>query len=333
MPTNDFDFPTIETTASPAFAGYGDSIVAILTMFDVVSEQLQDIAQDIETSVLGVCSGFQGMSNRARSALSKASAALDAHGQEGGLTALVHRTRSSLATMLCRIESSRNFSLELADQINEVEERLSLVVRLGEKVTEIAADASLAIAQSLAGVRRQSNVRAQDVSILEKASLITQVTQQCAQAICAAVCGMKSMTKESKNRAHRMAEEDEKTIASSEVTIRSTLELMTGSYERLNESLAASSAMNHQLNMDIGQAVMSMQFQDRVNQRIAHIVETLVELSEDLRPYLDHTPASQAESIARLWTDRLIEKATMDAERKSSGQYRPPQLESTIDLF
>lgn len=331
MLKSEYVFP--EIASDSLYSAQSGSIVAVVTLFDIVREQLVDIAQDIETSVLGVCSGFQGMSNRARSALTKASEALDAHSQEGGLTALVHRTRSSLATMLCRIESSRNFSLQLAEQINEVEERLGLVVRLGEKVTEIAADAGLTVSQGLASVRRQSNIRTQDVAVLEKARLIVQATQQCAQAICALVCGMRSVTKESVNRARRIAEEDEKTITSSEVTIRSTLDLMTGSYERMNESLAASSAMNHQLNSDIGQSVMSMQFQDRVNQRISHIIETMDELSEDLRPYLNQVQSDKASTVTKLWTDRLIAKSTMDAERKSAGQNNPVPTEPTIDLF
>ncbi len=92
--------------------------------------------------------------------------------------------------------------------------------------------------------------------------------------------------------------------------------------------------MNRQLNMDIGQAVMSMQFQDRVNQRIEHIVDTIHELSTDQRPLTLASDPNTAQLITKLWTDRLAEKATMNAERAGGdGSNASPSEESTIDLF
>ncbi len=109
---------------------------------------------------------------------------------------------------------------------------------------------------------------------------------------------------------------------------------MSISYEKMNESLSSSAAMNRQLNLDIGQAVMSMQFQDRVNQRIEHIVSTIHELSADLRPLALSRDPDTADKIIKLWTDRLAEKSTMAAERNANGSGDSDQsVESTIDLF
>ncbi len=87
----------------------GTSVSAILTVLDIVADQLNDIASDVETSVLGFCNGFQGMSMRARSALSHAAEVLDSSG-DGGLPAFVHRIRMSLNTITCRLQSMREFS-------------------------------------------------------------------------------------------------------------------------------------------------------------------------------------------------------------------------------
>ncbi len=311
----------------------GSSLAAILTVLDIVSDQLNDIAKDVEISVIGVCNGFQGMSSRARTALARAADALDTSSDDGGLPAFVHRVRMSLATMLARLESSRDFSLHLTEQIEEIDERLNLVVRLGEKMISIAGDARNATNQSMAVLKRSMGHRGDSEQLLDSFAVLAQASAQCGQAICSLVMGLRSITKDGANRARNKAEEDQKTIASSENTIRSTLDMMSTSYEKMNESLSSSAAMNRQLNMDIGQAVMSMQFQDRVNQRIEHIVTTIHELSADLRPLTLSSDPNTAQMITKLWKDRLAEKATMNAERAGGDSSAAPAEESTIDLF
>ncbi len=310
----------------------GSSFAAILTVLDIVCEQMNDIAKDVEISVLGVCNGFQGMSTRARSALSKAADALDTKGDDGGLPAFIHRVRMALATLICRLESSRDLSLTLANQVQEVDERLSLVIRLGEKLVTIAEDSRTSVSHSLGTLRRVPAGRAAADNVLEQVQVITQATSQCGQAICSLVSGLRSITKDNANRARNCAEEDQQTLTNSETVIRNTLELMGASYEKMNESLSSSAAMNRQLNNDIGQAVMSMQFQDRVNQRIEHIVTTIEELASDLRPLCRNRDPEVVHQITKLWTDRLAEKSTMEAERRG-GSASEAAEESSIDLF
>ncbi len=323
-----------DTTQTPGTMD-GSSISAILTVLDILSDQLQDIARDVEISVVGVCNGFQGMSTRARSALAKAADALDTSSDDGGLPAFVHRVRMSLATLLARLESSRDFSLHLTEQIDEIDERLSLVVRLGEKLISISTEARNATNHSMAAVKRVAGNRGDVERTLDTFAVLAQAAGQCGQAICSLVMGLRSITKDGASRARAKADEDQKTIASSDTTIRTTLDMMSISYEKMNESLSSSAAMNRQLNLDIGQAVMSMQFQDRVNQRIEHIVSTIEELSHDLRPLALSSDPNTAQLITKLWTDRLAEKSTMSAERNmgnDSGD-AAPSAESSIDLF
>ncbi len=197
----------------------------------------------------------------------------------------------------------------------------------------ISSDARNATNQSMAVIKRSMGNRGDAEQLLDSFAVLAQASAQCGQAICSLVMGLRSITKDGANRARNKAEEDQKTISTSENTIRTTLEMMSTSYEKMNESLSSSAAMNRQLNMDIGQAVMSMQFQDRVNQRIEHIVTTIHELSTDLRPLTLAADPNTAQMITKLWTDRLAEKATMNAERAGGDSGAAPAEESSIDLF
>ncbi len=198
---------TFETEKSPLD---GSSISAILTVLDIVSEQLDDIAKDVEISVMGVCNGFQGMSTRARSALAKAADALDTSSDDGGLPAFVHRVRMALATMLARLESSRDFSLHLTEQIDEIDERLGLVVKLGEKMISLSGDARTATNHSIAIVKRSLGNRGDAERLLDTFAVLAQASAQCGQAICSLVMGLRNITKDGASRARNKSEEDQK---------------------------------------------------------------------------------------------------------------------------
>ncbi len=74
----------------------------------------------------------------------------------------------------------------------------------------------------------------------------------------------------------------------------------------MTHSLSNSAAMSRQLNLDIGQAVMSMQFQDRVNQRIGHLIDSIEELNAELQPYAVTSQVEVAQSLTQLgWSGSL----------------------------
>jgi hypothetical protein len=329
----------ISTAAEIALMDYqpirrtdSSSAMAIVTVMGIVVDHLRDISQDIESSVLGVCGGFQGMSKRARQAVSTASVALDDGCHEGGLPGAMMRIRGSLANLLCRLEASRDFSIDLCERIDEVEERLDLVVRLGEKIMEMAENTEATVKQGLAPMRRNAACRDSYDRVWSSMESILNASRQTGQQICSLVSGMRSLTKDSVNRSRAAAEEDQRAVQSSDGTMRITLDAMAQSYERMNESLSASSALNEQLNLDIGQAVMSMQFQDRINQRIDHIVTTITEIETDLQPLTEVTSGGHLQAIAELWTSRMHEKATMESERGGSAP-QPSEPADSIELF
>jgi methyl-accepting chemotaxis protein len=131
----------------------------------------------------------------------------------------------------------------------------------------------------------------------------------------------------------RLAEDNEAT-GNSESTVRSILDRLAASYAQMSESLNKSAAMGRQLNSDIAQSVVSMQFQDRVNQRIDHIIESLDEIANQLRPHSRSANAEAAAEQTQAVMDRLAKSYTMDAERALAGEPSASQAaEGSIELF
>jgi hypothetical protein len=64
---------------------------------------------------------------------------------------------------------------------------------------------------------------------------------------------------------------------------------------------------------------MALQFQDRVNQRLDHVVEALQALQENLTPFADEAEPELVESRAQDWSDWLCSRSTMQSERNIIG--------------
>ncbi len=310
------------------------AISAILVVLDRLSMQLKDIAEDVENSVNGVCEGFQGMGTRARAALTTAADALDTSCDGGGLQSFVHRVGMSLEVMLQRIESSRDFSTVLSHEIEDISDRFRIVLALGEKVTNVAESAKWATYKSRTALNGQGNVKAQFEELVEHTSVLAQEAGTIGQAISSVVSGLSSAMQRASSRARNKAEEDAGATATTENTVRNMLDQLSSSYEKMTHSLSNSAAMSRQLNLDIGQAVMSMQFQDRVNQRIGHLIDSIDELNHELQPYTATSTAEVATSLTELWLERLASRSTMASERTiASPQGEADSDEGSIELF
>lgn len=309
------------------------AIAAILVVMDRLSFQLKDIASDVENSVNGVCEGFQGMGNRARSALTTAADALDTSCDGGGLQSFVHRVGMSLEVLLQRIESSRDFSTVLSHEIEDIDDRFSVIASLGEKMSSIAETAKWASYKGRTALNSSSKGKAEWEELVEQTSVLAQEANTVGQAITSVVSGLSSAMKRASSRARNKAAEDSNATASTENTVRNMLDQLTASYEKMTQSLSNSAAMSRQLNLDIGQAVMSMQFQDRVNQRIGHLIDSIEELHQELKPYTAAADVELQQSLTQFWLERLAERSTMKSERAIIDAAATESEESSIELF
>ncbi len=288
---------------------------AIVVVLDMLAIHLTDIAKDVEASVNGVCSGFQGISTRAKSALSTAAEALDDSADGGGLQAFVHRVRMALEVMLQRIASSREFAIHLATEMDEINQRIDALCELNRqlgRVGQLTKQTINATRQSI-----ESGVDADEVleTLLEKTGMLATAANATSNSFMGIIVNLSSSVKKLSSRVKSKGEEEKEATTNGENSVRSMLDKLTAAYDKMSQSLSNSAAMSRQLNLDIGQAVMSMQFQDRVNQRIQHLIETIAELASEMQPFTGDADKDKARTISDYWLERVAAKATMQVER------------------
>jgi non-ribosomal peptide synthetase component F len=69
-------------------------------------------------------------------------------------------------------------------------------------------------------------------------------------------------------------------------------------------------------------AVVALQFQDAVSQRIEHVVHALSEMHDEFQKRLDGGDADSAASSAEDWAARMAKKYTMASERRVLAAHR-----------
>jgi hypothetical protein len=93
-----------------------------------------------------------------------------------------------------------------------------------------------------------------------------------------------------------------------------------------------------ELARDISAAVVAMQFQDSVSQRVGHVIHTLEEMRSALQSQLGRDGAAAAEAPPTDWANRMAGRYTMASEHKvlaahASRPAREEDLGNNIELF
>jgi methyl-accepting chemotaxis protein len=309
------------------------ALSAIVVVLDFMSAQLQDIEADIGASVEGVCSGFSGMGERAKAALSSASDALDSSVDGGGLQAFVYRVKIALEVLLNRIESDRNCDSRLAIDLRETRERLNLIDRLSRKMMDVGTRAADAIPQESTDDMDDEELELAYYQLKDKVSVLAYAAKEAGKAVCDIHSGIQKSLAGTCELLERKIQDDDDVAATTEVRIRELLDKLSGTYDRMSKSLSSSATMSWQLNVDINQAIVNMQFQDRVSQRLAHLTQSIGELMNDLRPHTLAIDSAESKSITEYWLSRIQQKSTMASERSLTPEQAVDTSDNTFELF
>ena len=90
-------------------------------------------------------------------------------------------------------------------------------------------------------------------------------------------------------------------------------------HEQLVEALQSSESTSECLSKEITRAVMGLQFQDRVNQQIQHITETLDAIYDRAVPITEQVPARKVAARLEDWREWMQSRSTMESERTTTG--------------
>jgi methyl-accepting chemotaxis protein len=107
-------------------------------------------------------------------------------------------------------------------------------------------------------------------------------------------------------------------MATSRADIELALRDVERAHEQISERLTDARQMSHELARDIGMAVISLQFQDRVSQRVGHVIDALKRMHDALdaaRPELTNGTRLRADRRREEVAEEVSQTHTMAEER------------------
>lgn len=303
------------TLADPdRIAALQSDLAACLTLFPVLRAQLGHSAAEVEQSVLEACCGLQTIATHAKQSVAEARQTIDqSAGQAGagqnGTQALLEAVRA----IVDREEASSRSTLATVDVMGNLENEMKGVVKNLSEVDHIAKTLRLlglnaTIEASRAGVhgRTFAVVAAETTTLAVQAAKIAKSIQRTVASL--GQCISSSLTQLRKTAADLAAGSQ-----ANRLQVEDALTNVGNSQQRLQQAAERAHHAGESLAADVANTVVTLQFQDRVNQQVTHVVEALADIEAGLGAYIHDT--ADADRPQRNWTQQLVSRYTMKAER------------------
>ena len=295
------------------------TIVAVCNVLEVLERQLTDVSQDVESSVAGVCKGFQGMATRAQAAVNAASESLGSGVKDDIGKDLISEMQKVLTSLIENVRASSDFTQTVSGKLLGLETRLAAIEDTLGAVEALANKAKLvALNGQIEAARLGPAGQAFAVVAKETKTLSTHAAQT-SDSIRNLVGELSQEVKVTSAEIRKRTEVDLRRFAESESQATQMLNDIDVSHKRIMQSLNTTSQISGELRGDISKAVMSMQFQDRVSQCIAHVVETMEVLVDHVDPKSIGDCELAAKDRSDEWLSQISKRYTMDSERVALG--------------
>lgn len=294
-----------------------------------MSEQLKQTTAQIEDAVVDVCTSFQGIAQRARETVDRAAELLseETSRRDGrSFEALIESCSGTLVKVLGATEEVNEISrraIERIREIDQVSEQVSSAltqlgtIAKGNKMLAMNARIEAAHAGAL-GVGF-AVVAKEVVSQTDKSEKVTAKVSDL-------ISALRTLAGSTLSDLRRMHEQDHLRVVQCRKEVDSSLHDLHDAHSRMAETLSAMTRQGEMVAADIGEAVRGLQFQDRTNQRIAHVVDELDALHEKL---IDRFGADAIERA----TGGKFDHYTMQEEREVAGISGEESGQGDIELF
>jgi methyl-accepting chemotaxis protein len=319
-----------------------ETVAYTLPVLSVMGTQLKETAKQVETAVGEICGKFQGMANRARAGVSGASELLsggvlsdgilaggvESRGGSTSVESLIGEASRTIEALLLHTEDSAAVSTSAIERIQRVQEATDRIdksltqlddITVGNRLLAVNARIQAVYAGDRAagfgGVANEISVQAKRSA--EIVELIRSVSRELRKIASSALSDLQSMVVE-----------DQKAYQRSKLEVDRVLEDFRLMHNSTREFIARMQEESQGVAKEIAGAVHSLQFQDRINQRISHVVEELDRIKSELSVH-----CRDVDLDSRPILNHLSSTYTMQEERNVLGSAAQETAAGDVELF
>jgi len=305
-------------------------VAVALPVLGVMGTQLKETAKQIESAVVDVCCKFQSMADRARAGVSSAAELLSGGDDEssGSVESLISEASRTIETLLRHTQDSVAVSNSAIERIQRVQDATDHITKsliqldditIGNRLLAVNARIQAVYAGDRAagfgGVANEIAVQAKRSA--EIVELIRSVSSDLRHIASSALADLQ-----------KMVVEDQKAYLKSKTEVDRVLIDFRLMHNSTRDFIARMQNESESVAKEISGAVRSLQFQDRISQRIAHVVEELDRIKVDLGAHCGGTGTDE-----QMILKQLSVSYTMQEERNVINGHAEEIDSGDVELF
>ena len=293
----------------------------------ILRKQLTETAVQVEQAVVGVCAHFADIVARAHESVAKDQDALNLEDEAPGggkarLDELIDSSRITLNGLLDHITQSSTISMRAVYQMDDMKAGIDKIVDVVKEIDAIAQRTKLLALNTTIEAARVGEQGKGFVVVAGETSDLAQRAVKVAATVTQVAARVKADVDGAYIELQRLASTDMEETVRIHAQVEQTIEVLRSANVRLGSSVREAEENSEQLAHDVTEVVMTMQFQDMVNQRIMHVVEAL----EHLETALSLGPHST--SAGQTWMEQVEQRYSMAAERQVSEMSQVSQVDT-----
>jgi len=299
--------------------------------------QIRETVQEVETSVVQVCSGFEGMATRARESVNAASH-LVGSGQGSSIETLLASARHTLDELGQQAERGHQISGQVIERMKGMEVSAAVIVRALAEIDRIAFGSKLVALNAKVEAAHFGEQGAAFGVVADEISSHARQSEEITERLVGEMQRLRTTVAETSSDLEEMTRKSVGTLEASRSELEHALVELTRTHTEMESTLTSSVRQGHELADEISRSIVALQFQDRVAQRLGHVADELGEMRKTVHlplEYLTRETPVLGEARRKEVGERLEARYTMEAERsvhKNEKPTAPDEIEG-VELF